>query len=43
VWFKAASVEGTITLQRVIEAVDAGTLDASDKSAVDKAVKRFLA
>lgn len=43
VWFKAASVQGTIALQRVIEAVDDGTLDATDKAAVDKTVKRFLA
>lgn len=43
VWFKAASVDGTIALQRVIEAVDSGVLDATDKGAVDKTVKRFLA
>lgn len=43
VWFKASSVEGTIALQRIIEAVDSGDLDAADKTAVDKAVKRFLA
>ncbi|BEI80524.1 hypothetical protein CcaverHIS002_0110530 [Cutaneotrichosporon cavernicola] len=43
VWFKAASVDGTIALQRIIEAVDAGTLDATDKAEVDKTVKSFLA
>ena len=42
VWFKTASIEQTIALRRVIQAVDAGEMGI-EKDEVDKKVKEFMA
>lgn len=43
VWFKTKSISEGIAMKRVIEDVNEGSLDAGDKSAVERALKGYLA
>jgi exosome complex component RRP40 len=43
VWIKTKSITEGIAIKRVIEDVNDGSLDGSDKQSVEKALKGYLA